>query len=227
MKNLFRKGYFFASVGFFVLYGSVQADPSSRIIKDLTFPSGFSKIVISGRWQVDLQVKPKDTFHLRADISKERVNSIVIKRSFGVLYLRFANKNLKIDPVKVVISAPSLRNIFLIGENSLDISEFYGNSLRLDVKGKNQIHIKQVSKLRIENLYLKGCGKNQIDLQGVVIKNLSLQLCGQNDVTGIISGGKLRVDASGLNSLTYSGTPSNEEIKSTGLMIHTTNNNNI
>jgi hypothetical protein len=177
----------------------------------------FDGVDVDGQWQVTIE--RGDAWRVSVEMPTELVDQVRVRRGEGgALQLGydgpwFGPLDSDDGALQATITMPALATLRTSGMSQLAFSGFDGSSLSLDASGAGNI---RGAASRFDSLLLDMSGFGNIDFSDVAFANADVDLKGFGNVTLRMAGGWLRGDLSGVGSLEYYGTVSEESVEKSG-----------
>lgn len=175
----------------------------------------FNAVDVTGPWRVT--IARGDAWQVSVEMPVEVVDEVRVDRDGGDLELQgpwwvgnFAGEG---PALQATITMPALETLRTEGMSQLSFSGFDGRSLSFDASGAGNI---RGAASRFDSLVLEMNGFGNIDFSDVAFTNADVDLNGFGNVTLRMAGGWLRGDLSGVGSLEYYGTVSEENVEKSG-----------
>jgi hypothetical protein len=179
----------------------------------------FRGVEVSGQWQVTIE--RGDDWRVAIEAPAEVIDDVSVLRQGdgdavdleGPWWLgELADGE---APLQATITMPVLESVDITGTSITSISGFDGGTLSLDLAGAGQL---RGSASRFDRLVLDMNGAVEVDLGDVPVTDAEVDISGAGNVTLRMAGGRLTGDVSGVASLEYSGTVSEESIDRSGMI---------
>ena len=180
---------------------------------------GFDGVEVRGQWQVT--VTRGDSWRIAANVPVELKDDVSIELEGGRLVVntaraRWGNFGGRDEPrMTAEITMPVLVDVRLSGASSLEFSGFDGGELTIVASGA--VHIVG-SASRFDELALTMSGAGKADLRDVNVADANVTSSGAANITLRMAGGVLSGQMSGVGSLEYYGSLSEERIVKSGLV---------
>jgi hypothetical protein len=181
---------------------TVTNPSEERIIREYQY-SGFSKIMVSGVW--DLKIFQGNEYFVEISAPEYAMDSISAREKNDQLILDYLpdyeNSGLQNMP-KAAVMVPSISTIYLMGTCRLDLREF--NTDYLNVVGDGEVRM-TVSNTAITNLDLVSQGVSEWDFSKASVVNARVRTDGTFSILLFMNGGRLSGALNGIGTLTYTG----------------------
>ena len=176
----------------------------------------FAGVDVDGQWRVTIE--RGDAWRVSVEMPAELVDQVRVRRDGGKLELSydgpwFGPIDSDDGALQATITMPALETLRTEGMSQLSFSGFDGRSLSFDASGAGNI---RGAASRFDSLVLEMNGFGNIDFSDVAFTNADVDLNGFGNLTLRMAGGWLRGDLSGVGSLEYYGTVSEENVEKSG-----------
>ena len=172
-----------------------------------------SDLEIDGFWDITLKYgNPSISINADADQMKNihfsQTGDIITLKQDSTVFSGFGHT------VKLLISMPSIKNVSLNGAGSISISGITTEYLKLAFQGGCSANLKD---LTVKNLVLETEGACNVDAKNSSITNATIKMQGASNASLNMVGGSLEGSIEGVGHLSYTGTVSNQNIRTDGL----------
>ena len=185
-----------------------------RTTKTFDF-TDFDGVEVECRCQVTIE--RGDAWRISVEMPVEVVDQVRVRRDGDVLTLGQEGPWLggfdEDRSLEATITMPVLATLNHSGMSRVSFSGFDGRSLSFDASGAGNI---RGAASRFDSLVLEMNGFGNIDFSDVAFTNADVDLNGFGNLTLRMAGGWLRGDLSGVGSLEYYGTVSEENVEKSG-----------
>lgn len=205
--NLFSFGKASGKLFNFSFNRSVEG--SGVVVSESRSVSDFKEIRVSGVFIVDV-VSGKD-FQIEVSADDNLLPLIETHVEDGILRIRSKESIRSGSPLRVRVHAPAISTVEASGAARVDLSEFKNTSLNVDASGASKISVSGST----ETLRLDVSGASKIEASNLNSKSCDISASGASTVEVSVSE-KLDANASGASRISYSGSPSVIEERSSG-----------
>jgi hypothetical protein len=177
----------------------------------------FAGVDVDGQWQVTIE--RGDAWRVSVEMPTEIIDQVRVRRGAGgTLELGYDGPLFGLlgsddGSLQATITMPTLATLRTSGMSQLSFSGFDGSRLSLDASGAGNI---RGAASRFDSLLLDMSGFGNVDFSDVAFMNADVEMSGFGNVTLRMAGGWLRGDLSGVGSLEYYGTVSEENVEKSG-----------
>lgn len=182
---------------------------SGNIITDKRDLSDFQAVEVGGVYQVEITAQKEFGVEIDGDDNLVALVNVVV--SDGVLKISSEQKLSPKSPIRIRISAPDINELKVSGAASVMLNDIKNDGLSIDSSGASKIKVTgETAKLNVDV-----SGATKIDAENLKAGDVNVDASGACSVTVNVSG-ELEADASGASRVTYSGTPTSVEKKTSG-----------
>ena len=229
MKN----ALFFISLSFILFSCDITGDyniGNGNVITETRTVSDFHSIKSSG--SIDVEISPAESFSVEVQNDDNLMEYVITEVQNGVLEVRYKSGSYSNDHAKVIVYAPTLKDISSSGSADIMINGTLQSSgeitFRLsgsgDVDGSVDAPSVKAYSSGSGDIKLSGrskdflCeirGSGDVKCEGLRSENADVSVMGSADVH-VFASVSLKVSVSGSGDVYYSGNPKNPEIKIRG-----------
>ena len=182
----------------------VSEDRSVAAFQKVEFSGEGSVTVLSGAVQT---VKVEGYEHL-VPVFESRVNGNTLVLKYKSEYHNIRNSN-----IKVTITTPDIKSIYLNGSGTIRTGEnFDGSDLKMEVNGSGKI-FSEASKFTSLNVKINGSG--EADVEEIVADHADVVVNGSGDIR-VLALESLKAKIVGSGTIRYSGNPSTVDTEISG-----------
>lgn len=205
--NLFSFGRLTENVFNFSFGSAVKG--SSVAGSETRSANGFSGIAVGGVFQVEITAG-KD-FSVEVEADDNLLPYIKTEVEGNVLHIEATERINSHTPLRVRISAPDIDGVDASGASKFSIIGIDNSSLKIDTSGASKVKIEgETAEIRIEV-----SGASSIDAESLTARTAVVDASGASSVNLFVTE-RLVSDASGASKISYSGSPSSVEKKTSG-----------
>lgn len=208
---IFAKVFSFGSTSarFFNFKINFSETGSGNMATEKREVSNFKAVDVGGVFQVEITAQKEFSVEVQADDNLLPLIKTEIRN--GVLKIESENKFNTKNPIIVRISAPDIENLEVSGASKVTLTNLSNDNLQIDASGASKVKVEGTT----TNLKVDVSGASKIDAENLKAENVSVDASGASNVNVFVSN-ELKIDASGASSVSYSGTPTNLEKKTSG-----------
>lgn len=205
--NAFTFGQAKTSFFSFSLFEGVKG--SGNIVSEKRDLSGFNGVDVGGVFKVDITAQKDFSVSIEAD--DNLLPFIKTEVRDGILKISTDGRIKTSNSLRVHISAPDISDLNASGASNVTLTGVKNSSLSVDSSGASKIEVGgETSNLTVD---VSGASKIQADDLKTVDANIDAS--GASSVYVNVSG-VLKSDASGASRVTYGGSPTNVQKKTSG-----------
>lgn len=210
VTNLFSFGKMsggLMSLNFPLKFGAVRG--SGNIATDHRDVSGFHGVNVGGVSQVEIIAQKGFSVEVEADDNLLPMIRTEVKG--GILRIYTEGRIRSSNQIRVRIAAPDIDDLDVSGAANVTVADIKNDGLSVDSSGASKVKISgETSKFTAQV-----SGATKIDAESLSTENATVDASGASKVTVNVSG-SLQADASGASCITYAGTPTDVQKKTSG-----------
>jgi len=205
VTNMFSFGRMF---DFPVHFGAVHG--SGNIVSDVRDLSDFHAVDVGGIFQVEITAQKTYGVEIQTDDNLLTLIKTHVDGN-GVLHID-SDARIKSDsPIRIRVTAPDIDNLDVSGAANVTVAGLRNDELSIDSSGASKIKIAgETAKLTVEV-----SGATKVDAEDLQAVNADVEASGASHVTVNVSD-HLTTDASGASRVTYAGSPTSVQKKTSG-----------
>jgi hypothetical protein len=207
LANMFSFGRFREK--FFNISFNSGVTGSGNIVTDKRNVSNFKGLDVGGIFKVEA-IAQKD-FGVEVEIDDNLVPMVNTEVRDGILHIELEGHVKSRGPILVRVFAPNLESIESSGASNISVSQLKNSSLSVSSSGASKISVAgETAKLTVGV-----SGASNIDTSNLKAVDANIEASGASHVD-VFASGKLSADASGASRITYSGSPTSVDRKTSG-----------
>jgi hypothetical protein len=188
--------------------GSVHG--SGTIVSDTRDLNDFHAVDVGGIFQVGITAQKQYGVEIQTDDNLLPLIRTHVDND-GVLHIESERRIKSDSPIRVRITAPDIDNLDVSGAANVTVNDLKNTGLSVDSSGASKIKIAgETAKLTIDV-----SGATKVDAEDLKAASANIDASGASNVTVNVSG-RLTTDTSGASRVTYAGSPTSVEKKSSG-----------
>lgn len=209
VTNLFSFGRWAGGgLGLGLHIGSVHG--SGNIVSDVRDLDGFHAVDVGGIFQVEITARQSYSVEVQTDDNLLPLVSTHVDDD-GVLHIESEGRIKSGSPIRVRITAPDIDNLDVSGAANVTVNGLSNTGLSVDSSGASRIKVAGET----DKLTLDVSGATKVDAEDLHAAIANVDASGASNVIVNVSG-RLTTDASGASHVTYVGSPTSVEKKSSG-----------
>lgn len=191
-----------------VHFGAVHG--SGNIVSDVREVNDFHAVDVGGIFQVEITAQKTYGVEVQTDDNLLGLITTHVDGD-GVLHID-AERRIKSDsPIRVRVSAPDIDDLDVSGAANVTVVDLKNTDLSVDSSGASKIKITgETAKLTVDV-----SGATRVDAEDLKATSANVDASGASHVTVNVSD-RLTTDASGASRVTYAGSPTSVEKKTSG-----------
>jgi hypothetical protein len=191
-----------------VHFGAVEG--SGNIASDVRDVGDFHGLDVGGIFKVEVVVGHETNVEVRADDNLLPLINTHVDTS-GILHIESERRIKSSNDILVRVTTTDLDDLDVSGAANVNVSGLSGEELSLDASGAS--HVKVAGET--SNIKIDVSGASKIDADDLAAVDANVDASGAANVAVNVSG-TLNADLSGASKVTYSGSPTNVEKKTSG-----------
>jgi hypothetical protein len=183
---------------------------SGTIVTDVRDLTDFHAVDVGGIFQVEITAQKTYGVEIRTDD-----NLVPLVRTHvdndGVLHIESERRIKSDSPIRIRVTAPDIDSLDVSGAANVTVNDLKNTALSIDSSGASKIKIAgETAKLTVDV-----SGATRVDAEDLSAVNANIDASGASNVTVNVSG-RLTTDTSGASHISYTGSPTSVEKKSSG-----------
>ena len=207
LANVFSIGR--VSEKFFNFNFRSKVKGSGNIVTERRDLTGFKGINVGGIFQVEAAAQ-KD-YGVEVEVDDNLVHRVRTEVRNGILHIDFDGHLKSRGPIVVRVSAPNFESIDASGASSVNLTDLNSSVLNIDSSGASKIAVAG----KAEKLTVDVSGATKINAADLKAVDANIEASGASYVD-VYATGTLAADASGASKISYSGSPTNVNRKTSG-----------
>jgi hypothetical protein len=205
VTNLFSFGHMFEWP---VHFGAVEG--SGKVASDVREVGDFHGLDVGGIFKVEVVVGKTSGVEVQADDNLLPFINTHVDHD-GILHIESERRIKSQNDILVLVTTTDLDDLEVSGAANVNVSGLSGEDLSLDASGAS--HIKVAGET--SNMKIDVSGASKIDADDLATVDANVDASGAANVAVNVSG-TLTADLSGASKVTYSGSPTSVEKKTSG-----------
>lgn len=182
---------------------------SGNVVTETRDLTGFKAIDVSGVFNVEIVAQKEFSVQIEAD--DNLLPLITTEVNDGVLEISTEKRIKSSSKMTIRISAPDIEKIQSSGVSKVSLTELKNAALKIDTSGASKVTVAGETK----DLNVEVSGASKVEAENLSSVNADIEASGASKVSVNVTG-DLKADCSGASKVTYSGTPTNIEKRSSG-----------
>jgi hypothetical protein len=204
--NIFSFGQ--TSARFFNFSFSFKEKGSGNVVKERRDVSEFKQVDVSA---IQVEITAQKDFSVEVEADDNLLPLVRTEVRGGVLRIETNGRYKSRNPIIVRVSAPNIEDLDVSGASKVSLTNLSNENFAIHSSGASKIKVEGTT----ANLEIKTSGASKINAENLKAENVSVDASGASHATVSVSG-DLKVNASGASNVSYTGTPTNFDKKTSG-----------
>lgn len=189
-----------------IVSGGTEAIEEGKVKTEKRELKSFKSLAIVGAMDVEWQSSAEPSITITA--GENIMKSIRSEVADDTLVLTLTGNQILSNPIKVVLSCPSLESVTVAGAGGFDGKNISGERFNLSLTGSGDIRVS--GEVDASDIDVTGTG--DVDASRLKTKNLKVTLMGAGDISARASK-SVEVNQLGTGDITISGDPKNRSVR--------------